>query len=58
MKPANKKGSINVRRVGDKDEEEVENPTEKALKAAQPRPLKKENPVRSECVGSVAKEAT
>ena len=31
MKPANKKGNTNVCQVGDGDEEEVENPTEKAL---------------------------
>ena len=31
MKPANEKGNTNVRQVGDEDEEETENPTEKAL---------------------------
>ena len=31
MKPANKKENTNVCQVGDGDEEEVENPTEKAL---------------------------
>ena len=31
MKPANKKGNTNVCQVGDKDKEEVENPTKKAL---------------------------